>query len=93
MEEEKTKSAQCFRCKYFIRYYTQGVTEFQKTDFGRCGKQHKIVNMHDGCGQYLYKQKTKIFNGFICRHLNNLLTELSSLRKFIETKNDESKEL
>ena len=76
---------QCYRCENFSKYYTNDGVRFQKTTFGYCRVNKKIVTIHDSCEKYAYAHRSSfIFDSLLNARLNNLLTEISVLRELIE---------
>lgn len=49
---------ECFRCRYFDRYYTKGVKRYNRTKFGRCSVRAEIVGNHDTCQAYVIKSRS-----------------------------------
>lgn len=86
----ESKGKQCYRCKNLDRYYTKGIKEFNPTKFGWCCKKRENVNIHDGCEQYVLKPKRNRNRLLIRYCLNNLLTEITEIRKVIEAESDDS---
>lgn len=89
---ENTKN-ECYRCKFLDRYYTKEIKEFQKTKLGWCCKKQETVTIHNSCEYFFAKQKQKRSMGLLRFCLNDLLTEISEIRKIIEAENSEDKEL
>lgn len=81
---------QCYNCKYFERYYIKQMSKFEKTKLGRCFLHGNYVNIHDCCQDYVYKPRTKKINGFIQIQLNDILTELTTLRNILEENCDDN---
>ncbi|MDE6442425.1 MAG: hypothetical protein K2L12_06745 [Clostridia bacterium] len=86
-------NCKCYRCKYFDRYYTKGTKHFNLTEIGLCSKKRNIVQKNEGCDGFVVKQHGYRAKIVATRCLNDLLTELSELRKFIEAEKAESEEL
>ena len=75
----------CSQCKYFDRYYTKGVKQFNKTNFGWCTRKHECVSIHDCCERYKEGVRDRdITNSRLKVSLNDLLTEISAIRMVIE---------
>ncbi len=81
----------CYRCRYFDRYYTKGAKSFNKTPYGWCCQAAAEVRADGGCEKYAAKKKTKLHEATIRRCLSDILTELSELKKVVES--DEREEL
>lgn len=81
---------QCYNCKHFERYYVKQMIKFEKTKFGRCCLLGNNVNVHDCCQNYVFKPRTKKINGFIQIQLNDILTELTTLRNILEENSDDN---
>lgn len=86
----KEESKKCCRCKYFDKYYTKEIKHFRPTKWGWCCQKRDNVNMHCGCENFLFKPLSKRSNRLLLYCLNSLLTELSEIRKVLETENDET---
>lgn len=83
----------CYKCKHLIKYYTKGVKRFNGTKYGWCCKRRGNVNIHDGCENYELKPKSKKKNRLFLRYyLNDLLTEISEIRKIAEVERSEREE-
>ena len=92
----ETESKKCYRCKNLDRYYTKEVKRFCKTKFGWCSEKQDTVQIQGCCDKFIFNPKSKKSNRMICHYLNDLLTEISEIRKVIEEENgetDESEEL
>lgn len=74
----------CNMCKHFNRYYTKGVTRFNQTEYGWCTRKCESVNIHDYCERYEVRIKARGINRRAKVCLNELLTEISAIRKVIE---------
>ncbi|MDE5618361.1 MAG: hypothetical protein K2I79_02620 [Clostridia bacterium] len=79
----------CYNCRYLQRYYVRGDKQFSKTKFGFCIKLKSNVHIRDFCTGYEYRPRLRVSYKKMEFYLNNLLTELSSIRTFIETKDNE----
>lgn len=86
----KEESKQCYRCRYFDKYYTKEVKRFRPTKWGWCCQKCDSVNMHYGCEKFLFKPFSKRSNRLLQYSLNTLLTELSEIRKVLEVERDET---
>lgn len=81
----KTYSDQCFRCRFFDRYYVRGDDKFERTKFGYCQKQRKNTDIHGCCGSYVYMPRPRSRCDFLIdARLDRILTELTVLRELIE---------
>lgn len=74
----------CSKCKHFDRYYTKGVTHFNKTVFGWCTKKHESLNVHDCCERYEAGTRTRGISRRAKICINDLLTEITAIRNVIE---------
>lgn len=87
------KNQFCYRCKYLDRYYTKELKKFSKTPLGWCRQNRKIVSVKYRCEKFSVRIPKKI-PGLILKHcLNDLLTEISEIRKVIEAEKNESEDL
>ena len=75
---------QCYNCKNLIRYYTKGIKQFNKSDLGWCVEKQEHVNVKNQCINFIATPKHKIRKRSINRYLNDLLTEITEIRKVIE---------
>lgn len=89
----ETTKTECYRCKFLDRYYVKGIKEFQKTNCGWCCKKQETVAIHNGCKEFSVKQTHKRNERLLRFYLNDLLTEISEIRKIIEEETSENKEL
>ncbi|MDE6294407.1 MAG: hypothetical protein K2L88_07290 [Clostridiales bacterium] len=84
----------CSRCKYLDRYYTKGVNRFNRTDLGFCRKRRESVNVREcRCESY----EVDRYIGRIGRRavkvcLNDLLTQITEIRKVIEANADDAEQ-
>ncbi|MDE7164834.1 MAG: hypothetical protein K2O04_05385 [Clostridiales bacterium] len=84
--EEKT----CGKCRYLDRYYTKEETRFNKTEFGWCMCKHSNVNIKEYvCEKYEIKKTTKIPSRRVQACLNDLIIEISEIRKILEAESGE----
>ncbi|MDE7164844.1 MAG: hypothetical protein K2O04_05435 [Clostridiales bacterium] len=84
-----TENTTCSRCRFLDRYYTKGVKHFDKTDFGWCMHKNKSINVReDCCDRYELKKSAKIPSRRIQVCLNDLLTEITEVRKILEAESD-----
>ena len=78
----------CAWCRYFDRYYTRGVKQFNKTELGFCHFKNTETGARDGCENFAPAQKDKRSERLLKHCLNDLLTEISEIRKVIESEDD-----
>ncbi len=83
----------CYNCRFFDRYFTRGYTKFDKTDIGRCYIMQKVVNKSETCDNFKTRRNTRRENSVLKITLENLLDEISEIRKMIESENDESADM
>lgn len=83
----ENKNGKCSRCKYFNRYYTKGTKQFNKTKFGWCQKSG-VKEASASCPEFSIKQKGDNGLLFLKICLNDLLTEISEIRKILEVENE-----
>lgn len=79
------KTNLCYRCRYFDRYYIKGVKSFKPTPYGWCCHTVGAVRADGGCKKFETKKHTKMREVNIRRCLGDILTELSELRKVVES--------
>lgn len=85
MEEQEKKTAKCYQCFYFDRYFTKELTRYVRTKIGFCSTHKKSVNAHDCCecwklkkSRYLYRQRAAE------KILNEILLNISAIRQIYQ---------
>ena len=86
MENDNRK---CRKCHYFDRYYTKGIKRFNGTQIGRCRKKGEQVGGNDACEQFSVKHNYASRSRCLRVSVNDLLTELTAIRKALEAEEDE----
>ena len=86
-------SKKCFGCVYFNRYYTRGLRKFHDTKFGWCGEKKGTVVNTDSCKEFILKRRRQRYKESVRITLNNLLTEITAIRKIIEEDMSDDKEV
>ena len=86
-------SGKCYGCKHFYRYYIKGVTTFNRTNWGWCCYRMFNTRSTEGCDKFKLKKRQERCNAFVERTLNDLLTELSTIRKVLEVEEGGEEEL
>ena len=86
MENGKEK---CSTCRHWDRYYTKGVKRYNKTGCGWCCKKQENVTAHESCEEYVKTYHYRTSKYAIKRCLNDILTEITSIRTVIEDAEDE----
>ncbi len=81
MENEKEM---CRKCKYFDRYYTKETKRYNKTKYGLCCKTRDNVGVEGHCDRFEVKPKRGKAKYMVRYFLNDLLTEITEIRKIIE---------
>ena len=90
----ENKCGECFRCRYFDRYYTKEIKRFEMTDIGGCSeKGGAIVGKHDGCESYAPRLYRSRYNRLLRVILNDILNEISEVRSMIEAEDNEGKDM
>lgn len=93
----ESKQEICLYCRWLDRYYTRELKHFQATAYGRCRKNMLSVEIHESCDGFQKKPVQKRCSFLLEVSLSQLLTELSELRKILETqereKNESDKEM
>ena len=79
----------CSRCKYLDRYYIKGVTRFSKTEYGWCSKKRESIKISQACEQYEQRKNIGKVSRRVKVCLNDLLTEITEIRKMIEAEQNE----
>ena len=82
--ETENKVNYCYACKNFERYYVKGIKQFNKTKVGWCCHKGEVVNAVDGCGEFAIKTTWKSYRKAVKNCLNDMLTEISEMRKIVE---------
>lgn len=77
----------CYMCRDFSRYYTKGAKRFDKTEFGWCCERRESVNIHYCCDKWKGRLNRRKINGLTKLYLNDILTEISTIRMIIEEEN------
>ncbi len=83
----------CFRCKYLDRYYTKELKKFSKTPLGWCRQKRETVSVKCRCEKFSVRIPKKIPGVVLKRCLNDLLTEISEIRKMIEAEKNENEDM
>ena len=79
----------CYNCMFYHRLYTKGTKKFNKTKFAWCFKHQKIVETQDTCNGFVFFSRKKSI-GPIKIKLCEILTELCTIRQFVEEDSDET---
>ena len=83
------ESDKCYACRELQRFYTKGTTKFNQTKYGRCCNSDKIVYIHESCECFVRKPRIKKRRKYMLELcLNDLLTEISKIRKILEAENE-----
>ena len=80
----ETDCKKCFRCRNFSRYFTKGVKKFNETNLGWCGVNQSTVKSNGCCDKYVIKTRINTVSKYVWYTLNDILTQISELRKIIE---------
>ena len=80
--EEKTYK--CFRCGNLDRYYLKGVRSFERAPIGYCREKRQMVDVKDSCDKGCAKRGERLKRKFLGRALNDLLVQITEIRKYIE---------
>ncbi len=82
----------CGVCKWLVRYYTKELKKFNKTEYGWCGKKGEIVCTKDCCEHFGRRNVSHNIRYGLQRSLNDLLTQLSTIRQIIEEEQNDREE-
>ncbi len=79
------KNHRCFNCGSFEAYFTKAYCCYLREDCGMCKKLKRVVSKQDSCESW----RTRNFNqakkkSMVLASLNNVLTDISVIRQFIE---------
>ncbi len=82
----------CSRCKHFEAYYVKQYKRFEKINFGfcRCPGVCETVKGTEVCENFILKKQSRMRKKLIKNCLNDLLNEISELRKVLDAEKDES---
>ena len=83
---------QCYKCRNFQRYYIKGTKMYNMTKIGRCCIKNETVSNTDCCGEFKIKVRYKPGCELPFLQLNDLLTEIAEIRKYLEDKNDDEEQ-
>lgn len=90
--ENPTPPKTCETCSRYERYYTKGATKFERTEFGYCFKQQKIVK-NSTCEFWNKKTSSLHFHRIsAARSLRAILKHLTALRQIFEESAEEEKQ-
>ena len=89
----ENESNRCCRCEYFDRYFTKGAKRYNMVPFGWCCKKIATVGSREGCEQFKRKLQVAKRPWQLRACLDNVLTEISEIRKVLEGDADESAEM
>lgn len=83
------KINQCNTCKHFDVFFIKETTMFAKSNFGKCYVKGDIVKVCDGCPNYKHRANKKSdLEQTVKLRLNDIFSELATLRKYLEMEND-----
>ena len=87
------KTNQCNKCVRFNRFYIRGSRRYEKTNCGKCSINKNIVSSDDTCKKF-FRKSSKIFRSKqLVRSVNNMLLEISQIRKRLEEEINEDEEM
>ena len=86
------KTYKCFRCGNLERYYLKGVRSFERAPIGFCKDKRQIVDVRGGCDRGCAKCSERLKRRFLGRALNDLLIQITEIRKYIEVVYNERNE-
>ena len=86
------KTYKCFRCGNLERYYLKGVRSFERAPIGFCKDKRQIVDVKGGCDRGCAKCGERLKRRFLGRALNDLLIQITEIRKYIEVVYNERNE-
>ncbi len=79
----------CFNCQNFDYYYFKGLKRFNKSEYGWCTQECDTVKCNEVCEKFTYKHRSYKSNRMLKLALNDVLTELSEIRKQLELKDND----
>lgn len=86
MTDDKKK---CYLCQKLSRFYARGDKQYNKTDFGWCREKMSIVNVKDGCDEFVFRPNRRPLKIRTERFLNDILFQLTAIRCIIEEETDD----
>lgn len=91
--EKEIKLKECYRCKYFDKFFVKGVKQFMPTKCGWCSVRLTVKNLHDGCKFCEIRPRKKVSKLIAAVALSKLLTEITELHNLIREDINDNKEL
>ncbi|HIU00552.1 MAG TPA: hypothetical protein IAB64_01035 [Candidatus Coproplasma excrementavium] len=85
-------SERCYNCRNLQRYYTRGVKSYLQTDFGYCCECRAVVEVHHSCEKFVRRTNRRRSERLTRYYLNDILTEISEIRKVLEGEQAEKAE-
>lgn len=79
----------CYNCSFFHRYYTQKGIQFVQTKFGFCYKKNEVFPIQHFCDGFIFKNRSITVKSMVQDRLNELLTEISTLRNILQEEEHE----
>lgn len=76
-------------CQNMDRFYIKGNKKFDKTKCGWCCVKVGVVQIHESCEKFRLKKKRARYTFLLKKTLENLLTEISEVRKVLEAENED----
>lgn len=89
MENCERPRYKCYNCSFFQRYYTQKGIHFVKTKFGFCCKMNEVFPIQHYCERFIFKNRGITLKFMVQDRLNDLLTEISTLRNILQEEEHE----
>lgn len=86
-------NCKCYMCKYCYKYYTKGVKKFNRTKFGWCRMNGKVVCLQDRCEKYVSRPVRNKYHDNLKYYLSGMLTEISEIRQILEEETRENEEM
>ena len=83
------KGKHCYACAHLERFYTKGQRRFQRTEIGWCFLKRESVDVRGCCERFQVKKTKRESIRLLRAYLNDLLTEISELRCFLEDEQNE----
>lgn len=84
MENSERPCYKCYNCTYFQRYFLKKRTQFVRAKYGFCRKREETVPVQNTCENFIFKCRRITVNKMVQGRLDDLLTEISTLRSFLQ---------
>ena len=88
--ERKNKA--CWNCGNYKAYYTKGLCQFDKLDYGLCRKCNKTVDKHQQCEFWRSDYAKRIWREKVAKNkLNEISEDITIIRQILFEEKEENK--